>query len=566
MWNRTRLGLLLSILLYGLCAVTPAWARALPHANLLRSDPPAGAHLAEMPKAVVLDFTEDIDPFASSVELLNSDSLMILPGPGTPHPDQPKRLTLELPQLPDGVYSAVWNVRSIVDGHSTRGTVAFSVGPDVPDASRLPALGVPDPATALPWPLDSLARWLNYLSVALTIGSLVFGWLVWRPAWRESETSGADDDLQVTSLLRRFIITGCVALGVATALFVVTQAAQIQAENLGRGLFIILTGRSGFLAEARIVLLLLLLFLARRLPPAGAGTLFPWLSATAVGAALLLTFSLQSHGASLGADAPLAVSMDFLHLTAMSVWLGGLPALAVLLWPKRLPPALTANVVAHVSGVAFPSVTVLLLTGIYAMQLHVETGQALTETTHGMALSVKLGLFAFLVGLGAINLLVLSPRLKKSGGTAVEWLRRTVHTELFAGALILLVVGVVMGVSPALEALRAQERLGYTGKARSGDVEMVLRVAPYRVGENEFAVDLTDGRPGAAQVPGTVILRLTSEDHRLGVSEVQTSTVEGRRYTARGAYLSITGAWRVETILRRAGFDDVTHVFELLVE
>jgi len=33
----------------------------------------------------------------------------------------------------------------------------------------------------------------------------------------------------------------------------------------------------------------------------------------------------------------------------------------------------------------------------------------------------------------------------------------------------------------------------------------------------------------------------------------------------RGSYLSVAGPWQVEVIVRRAGFDDVRHTFELRV-
>ncbi len=48
---------------------------------------------------------------------------------------------------------------------------------------------------------------------------------------------------------------------------------------------------------------------------------------------MLLTFSLQSHAAALGY--PLAVLLDWLHIAAMSAWMGGLPALALLLIYSR---------------------------------------------------------------------------------------------------------------------------------------------------------------------------------------------------------------------------------------
>ena len=72
--------------------------------------------------------------------------------------------------------------------------------------------------------------------------------------------------------------------------------------------------------------------------------------------------------------------------------------------------------------------------------------------------------------------------------------------------------------------------------------------------------------PGAAQVEPEVLLRFHSENQEMGVLQVETESVEGNRYLARGAYLSVAGTWQIEVILRRAGFDDVKETFDLMVE
>jgi hypothetical protein len=40
-------------------------------------------------------------------------------------------------------------------------------------------------------------------------------------------------------------------------------------------------------------------------------------------------------------------------------------------------------------------------------------------------------------------------------------------------------------------------------------------------------------------------------------------TTDKERYTARGSFTSMGGRWHVEVVLRRAGFDDITHTFQL---
>jgi methionine-rich copper-binding protein CopC len=162
-----------ALLVTMLISIWPA-AIALAHANLINSDPASGSVLAQPPEAVVLEFSENLDPGFSTVKLLDAQSRM---------------LRLSLPSLPDGVYSAAWKVRSAADGHVTQGIVSFSVGVASPLASLLPPVGTPDPATAMPTPLDALLHTASYLSAALLVGSLFFGMMVWPPALRRRPTS-----------------------------------------------------------------------------------------------------------------------------------------------------------------------------------------------------------------------------------------------------------------------------------------------------------------------------------------------------------------------------------------
>jgi len=538
------------------------------HAALVRAQPAAGSVLAESPPAVVLDFSEELDARATAVELLDGQSQLVVDGPGVIDPADSRRWQLTLPPLAEGTYSAVWQARSAVDGHVTRGTVAFSVGTNALPPSLLSPPGTPEPATAWPQAADSLLRWLNYLGATMAAGSLLFGWLVWRPAYRRWQSSATlESDGRTTALLRWLVLAGSGIWALATLLFIGLQAGQLNTGPWWEELQVVATGRSGLLASVRLGLLLLLALVAWRLPPACSGRLTPWLLLSAVAAAALLTISLQSHSAALpGERVFLATALDWLHLLAMTTWLGGLLPLAFLLWPGRSQPGLAATLIPRFSRVALPCVLILIGTGLYSTLVHVRTIEALLTTLHGQALSLKIGLFCLLLLLGAVNLLLLTPQLRKAEAVARQRLRLTIRLELLLGVIVLLVVGVMTGVAPAFEALEAQDRLGFQERADFEDVRLVLRIAPLHVGSNEFAVDVSDERPGAAQVEPEVLLRFHSQNQDMGVLQVETEAAEEGRYLARGTYLSVAGTWQIEVILRRAGFDDVRHTFDLMVE
>jgi copper transport protein len=252
--------------------------------------------------------------------------------------------------------------------------------------------------------------------------------------------------------------------------------------------------------------------------------------------------------------------MIWLHLAAMTVWLGGLPMLFLAIRQGEVPASV---LVPRFSEAALISVGLLIATGVYNAFAYVKSGEALIATTYGRALLAKTGIFAILYILGTINLFYLSPRLYEEGNDARSALGRTVRIEMALGLLLLLAVGVLAGVAPAYEALQAHQEQGIIETAGVDNVDMLVRVAPANAGDNEIGVEFTDKRPGANTVAPEVLLRLTSLSMNMGTQQVEAISADGLRYTARGSYFPMTGPWELEVIIRRSGFNDVRQTFEL---
>jgi hypothetical protein len=176
---------------------------------------------------------------------------------------------------------------------------------------------------------------------------------------------------------------------------------------------------------------------------------------------------------------------------------------------------------------------------------------------------VKLGLFGVLLLLGGLNLFVLSRRLRGAGSWLTRAFGRSVRAEVIAGALLLLMVGAMTSVAPSNSAWEAHEQLGMSQEASADQVDLVLRVAPARIGDNEWAVDVIDNRPGAQAAPAKVLLRFDMLGMPMGQLQTEAKPAGPERYTARGSFTSMGGRWNVEVVLRRAGFDDVTHTFQM---
>ena len=567
LWFRATLSATLALLL-ALLVARPALA----HANLVRSTPAAGATLDASPPSIEMEFTEDLDPSFSRIQLFDSQNQLIEKGPGEVTPANTKIMRLIIPDLAKGSYTAIWRVRSSADGHITQGSLPFGVGVAASAGSLIPAPGAPDPATLTPAPADTLARWLNYLAAMLALGAAPFAVLVWRPAfrrWQANDDTRLAADAAMTRVLRRLLFAGSIAFLLSNLFFLLTQAATAAEVPLlaaiGAPVVQLLRGSAGLLWLARLALVLQLVVLAWRLPLAGSGPARLWWVSLVIGGVVLFTFSLLSHAAA-SAQALVAVPLDWLHLAAMVVWLGGLPGLlAAVLAARRAPErALPLNLlIPRFTRVALPCVVALTLTGVYQYYLHIQQLDLLAATTYGRALVVKVAVFAILVALGALNMVILTRRLRGGNQVPARAFGRTVRVELIVGALVLLLAAVMTGVAPSLAAWEAHEQQGIAQTATEGDVEMTLRIAPAQIGDNEFAVDVIDRRPGADAAQTKVLMHFDMQGMEMEGVQTEAKASTGQRYLARGNFTTMGGRWHIEVVLRRAGFDDVRHTFEV---
>lgn len=105
-------------------ALTLLAAPALAHGMLSSADPAESEVLTEAPKAVLLDFSEDLEPALSTITVTDSAGVRI--ETGAPVADEPGSLRLDLPALTPGTYRVDWSVTS-VDTHSTSGSYSFTL-------------------------------------------------------------------------------------------------------------------------------------------------------------------------------------------------------------------------------------------------------------------------------------------------------------------------------------------------------------------------------------------------------------------------------------------------------
>jgi putative copper resistance protein D len=141
----------------------------------------------------------------------------------------------------------------------------------------------------------------------------------------------------------------------------------------------------------------------------------------------------------------LQISADTAHLLAAGLWLGSLPALAMLLSCKEADVAAATR---RFSTFGVIAVATLLLTGLFNTYLLTDSIWALPKSEYGRLLLLKIALFAAMVVFALINRFYWTPALPAD--RAVTVIRRHSVIEGGLGLAVLFIVGLLGTLPPPL--------------------------------------------------------------------------------------------------------------------
>ncbi|MFD3733092.1 copper resistance protein CopC [Streptomyces sp. NPDC058632] len=405
------LGTLLVLLLLG--SAGPASA----HAALRGADPEDGSVVRSAPRHVTLTFTESVALLDDSFRIYSPDNHRVPLGEPEHADGRSDTARVGLPGgLDDGTYTVAWRVVS-ADSHPVSGAFTFSIGEPSPTAAAVPAPPAEHPVTAS---LYDTGRYLAYIAAALLIGTVAFAALCRPPD---------------TAPLRMPLVTGWWTLLTSTVVLLVLRAPYENGTSPATAFDLmaftgVLTERPGIALLTRVALLVPAAAILLRLPRLPRPPLLrrgegeqdgrtpPVLLAagTVLAVALALTWASAEH-ASAGIQVPLAMTSSVLHLLAMSCWLGGLAALLITLFRAATPPPVAT--VTRFSRLAFLSVTVLVVTGVYQSWRGLGSWSALVDSSYGRTLTVKLVLTAALLSAAGLSRrLTLRPATTASAASA----------------------------------------------------------------------------------------------------------------------------------------------------
>ncbi len=418
-----RLALVLAALLATLfTAASPATA----HAALTASDPEDGAVVATAPAQVTLSFSEQVAMGDDSIRVLDPQGKRVDTGElrDMCSGNTVRYGTALHTGLPNGTYTVAWQAVS-ADSHPISGAFTFSIGaPSATDVS-LPTAQAGGGPVGIAY---GIARYLSYAGFSVLVGGAAFILLCWRRGAAERP-------------LQKLVVRAWVTLTVATLAMLVLRTPYTGSGNFSDvfdldGLRAVLETKTGASLVSRLLLLgaaalfVAVLFgvYARRVAGAGpdeadgakgveaadasggtegAGepddtsdlTFGLAMGGAVVAGGIAATWALSEH-ASTGIQPGIAMPADILHLMAVATWLGGLATLLVAL---HKVPGIERAAVRRFSTVAFVSVLVLAVTGIYQSWRQLGSWSALTGTDYGQLLLLKVALVAVLLGIAFVS-------------------------------------------------------------------------------------------------------------------------------------------------------------------
>lgn len=351
--------------------------------------------------------------------------------------------------LPAGQYTIRWHALS-ADGHVVSGVWTFGVR--VRAAPPTEAYGASGPSRT-----EHVVRWLYFVALATLIGALGFRLLLLRGL-----------ELPPALEKRLFLLAGAGVVGVLEVgiLAFLLRCEDVLQLPFGKFLYGDLTpiasgtryGKTfvvmtlGFALVSAFIYLAWLLERTLLLVPA-------FVLALAFAAGL----SLSGHDAVDPGSTWKSELADYVHLSAASLWIGGLVALVVAVWPTA--PAIRREVFERFSRFATVLVALVLAAGIYLAIVRLPAFHDLWRYGYGQVLLVKISLVALVLAWGAVHRFVVRPALSGAGDGFLARVGRSMTGEMIVGLCVLLVAAVLTDSKPPPQPVpsSATTRSAYAG-------------------------------------------------------------------------------------------------------
>ncbi|HEY7078115.1 MAG TPA: CopD family protein, partial [Nitrososphaeraceae archaeon] len=332
-----------------------------------------------LPSKVTIDFSERPDPNVSTMQVLNSKNERIDDGKFTIVGDHDRKAQtgLNTKKLTDGVYTVSWMTQSADDGHIARGSYVFGIGNVGPGSTATTKQGSSSinninnnqqqstQTVAVTSSLDGFIKWPLIVSQVAIVGGIFSHSFLWerfgnrigkKNITRNPNAAESNAITNTTAIpwAKRFslilVIASAIIIACASSLLLL-QINELAANGNSNYRLIfgsVLHGSSGIswlihVITALVIMICILVnyylihkykaFKPLKKNNNSRSTFQSILFgiAFAAGSVCIFANSMTSHNAAVHFIPSLAVFVDWMHLMAVSLWIGGLFYISVVL-------------------------------------------------------------------------------------------------------------------------------------------------------------------------------------------------------------------------------------------
>jgi copper transport protein len=245
---------------------------------------------------------------------------------------------------------------------------------------------------------------------------------------------------------------------------------------------------------------------------------------------------------------PLTFVADLVHISAMATWLGGLALLLVGVLPSATDGA--REVVARFSEWALASVTLLVVTGLFASWRNVRHWGAYTATRYGVLLLIKSGVVVVVIAVAVVSRRLVARRAA-AGSMPLSRLRWSVGAEAGIAVVILAITAALTGTAQAYEVYAP----AFSQAATDGDIVVTVHLDHTRVGSVELVVS-TRRVNGDVQKISEISGSLTEVDPPVGPLPITFHSGGVGREVASVSFPD-QGSWQVQLNVQTSAINEI---------
>lgn len=508
----------------------------LAHASLVQAVPSPDRHLQQSPPEINLTFNERLEKELYYIKVYDPRGQAVTKNAAEMSQDQ-HALKLALPKLQNGAFTVSYQVIS-ADGHPVRGSYVLTIGERPPGQTPVPHQslhGEDHGGNANPLPMY-ITRIIYYVALLL-----LAGWVIWH-SFNRLQTAEIRQDYRTWGIRLQIFHTAALLMMILLQIIDLTVAASN--PDIGNLLTGTTVGMSWIFSIILAVGGFFLLFREK------------WFDLLWV---MMLLVAKSINGHAVAFENPLrTVLLDVVHLSAASIWVGGL-VFAVVFWKKHREQVLAF--LPLFSKWAFISIILLTLSGLFSTLIFLPKLDYLLLTAWGKLLIVKVVLVLLVVVVGAILRVLLRKQHDKTN------LLLKIDFGLMLG-----IVGIV-GILTYSNPLPDNEPLYW--HQMGSTMHMTTEITPKAPGSNDFSVKIWMPEKGPKPKQLQLLIKNTEKADVAPIEVPLTGAVlQGREvfngfveydYRSTGPYLPFAGDWTVELRVMDSNDNETVYKKDILV-